>query len=72
MERIREPSELILDENDDHLIFEIPTDPTDSQARQQQRNRDPREKTDANTTTSPTKPGKVPHKVQSKYQKISN
>lgn len=63
MERIREPSELILDENDDHLIFEIPNDPNDSQTRQQQRNRDPREKSDANTSISPTKTGKVPHKV---------
>ena len=63
MERIREPSELILDENDDHLVFEIPTDPNDCQTRQQQRNRDPREKTDGNTSVSPTKGGKVLHKV---------
>jgi hypothetical protein len=63
MERIREPSELILDENDDHLIFEIPTDPNDYQSRQQQRNRDLREKPDPNTSISPTKSGKVPHKV---------
>jgi hypothetical protein len=63
MERIREPSELILDENDDHLIFEIPTDPNDCQTRQQQRNRDSREKSDANTSISPTKSGKIPHKV---------
>jgi hypothetical protein len=63
MERIREPSELILDENDDHLIFEIPTDPNDCQTRQQQRNRDSREKSDANTSISPTKAGKIPHKV---------
>ncbi|CAF0887548.1 unnamed protein product [Adineta steineri] len=62
MERIREPSELILDENDDHLIFEIPTDPSDCQTRQQQRNRDSREKADANTSISPTKGGKIPHK----------
>ena len=63
MERIREPSELILDENDDHLIFEIPTDPSDCQTRQQQRSRDIREKAEANTPISPTKAGKVPHKV---------
>jgi hypothetical protein len=63
MERIREPSELILDENDDHLIFEIPSDPHDSQTRQQQRNRDAREKSDANTSISPTKAGKILHKV---------
>ncbi len=63
MERIREPSELILDENDDHLIFEIPTDPNDGQSRQQQRNRDSRDKSDGNTSISPTKGGKVPHKV---------
>lgn len=69
MERIREPSELILDENDDHLIFEIPTDPNDCQTRQQQRNRDAREKSDGNTSISPTKSGKIPHKV---YQKKSN
>lgn len=62
MERIREPPELILDENDDHLIFEIPTDPNDNQIRQQ-RNRDPREKIDANTSISPTKGAKGPHKV---------
>ncbi|UJR26734.1 hypothetical protein I4U23_008049 [Adineta vaga] len=62
MERIREPSELILDENDDHLIFEIPTDPSDCQTRQQQRNRDLREKIDPNTSISPTKTGKGPHK----------
>ncbi|CAF0732337.1 unnamed protein product [Adineta ricciae] len=62
MERIREPSELILDENDDHLIFEIPTDPSDCQTRQQQRSRDIREKAEANTPISPTKAGKVPHK----------
>jgi len=35
MERVREPPELILDENDDHLIFEIPNDPNDTQPRQQ-------------------------------------
>ena len=62
MERIREPSELILDENDDHLIFEIPIDPNDGQTRQQ-RNRDSREKADLNTSISPTKSGKIPHKV---------
>jgi hypothetical protein len=67
MERIREPSELILDENDDHLIFEIPTDPNDCQTRQQQRNRDSREKSDANTSISPTKTGKIPHKVYSNF-----
>ncbi|CAF4953627.1 unnamed protein product, partial [Rotaria sp. Silwood1] len=61
MERIREPPELILDENDDHLIFEIPTDPNDCQTRQQ-RNRDLRDKTDGNTTVSPTKAGKLPQK----------
>lgn len=63
MDRIREPSELILDENDDHLIFEIPTDPNDGQTRQQQRNRDAREKAEGNTSVSPTKGGKVLHKV---------
>ena len=63
MERVREPPELILDENDDHLIFEIPTDPNDNQTRQQQRNRDSREKSEANTSISPTKGGKIPHKV---------
>ncbi len=71
MERIREPPELILDENDDHLIFEIPTDPNDCQTRQQQRNRDSREKPDANTSISPTKSGKVPHKVNKKFSLIS-
>lgn len=62
MERVRDPPELILDENDDHLIFEIPTDPNDNQSRQQQRNRDLREKQDPNTSVSPTKAGKLPHK----------
>ncbi|CAF3688741.1 unnamed protein product [Rotaria socialis] len=62
MERIREPPELILDENDDHLIFEIPTDPNDCQSRQQRNIRELREKTDGNTSISPTKAGKVPHK----------
>lgn len=63
MERIREPPELILDENDDNIIFEIPADPNDCQIRQQQRNRDPREKNESNTSISPTKSGKLPHKV---------
>jgi len=72
MERIREPSELILDENDDHLIFEIPTDPTDCQTRQQQRNRDSREKSDANASISPTKAGKMPHKVYKNLSKNKN
>jgi hypothetical protein len=63
MERVREPPELILDENDDHLIFEIPHDPNDGQTRQQQRNRDARDKNEANTSISPTKMGKLPHKV---------
>jgi len=72
MERIREPSELILDENDDHLIFEIPTDPNDCQTRQQQRNRDSRDKNDGNTSISPTKSGKIPNKVYIKriFQKL--
>ncbi|CAF4212142.1 unnamed protein product [Rotaria sp. Silwood2] len=61
MERIREPPELVLDENDDHLIFEIPTDPNDCQTRQQ-RIRDPRDKPDGNTLINPAKAGKVPHK----------
>lgn len=72
MERIREPSELILDENDDHLIFEIPTDPNDCQSRQQQRNRDSREKNEANTSISPTKGGKIPHKVYKKKRSFRN
>lgn len=63
MERVREPSELILDENDDHLIFEIPNDPNDCQARQQRSARESREKADANTSISPTKASKVPQKV---------
>ena len=63
MERIREPPELILDENDDHLIFEIPTDPNDCQHRQQQRYREMREKFDGNISISPRKAGKVLHKV---------
>lgn len=63
MDRVRDPPELVLDENDDHLIFEIPTDPNDTQSRQQQRNRDAREKPDSNTSISPTKAGKLPHKV---------
>jgi hypothetical protein len=72
MERVREPSELVLDENDDHLIFEIPTDPSDSQSRQQQRNRESREKADLNTSISPTKAGKVPHKVYYSSKRKSN
>ena len=66
MERVREPPELILDENDDHLIFEIPTAPNDNQIRQQ-RNRDPREKTESTTSVSPTKGAKGPHKVNDNY-----
>lgn len=64
MERVREPPELILDENDDHLIFEIPNDPNDTQPRQQ-RSIENREKNEQNSSVSPTKGGKVPHKVRS-------
>lgn len=63
MERVREPPELILDENDDHLIFEIPNDPNDTQPRQQ-RSIENREKTEQASSVSPTKGGKVPHKVR--------
>lgn len=61
MERVREPPELILDENDDNLIFDIPNDPSENLSRQ--RNRDGGEKLDLNTSTSPTKGNKAPPKV---------
>ena len=61
MERIRDPPELILDENDDHLIFEIPNDPTENLTRTA-RNRDGADKNEINSNLSPTK-GKGPPKV---------